>query len=83
MFDYCFEQVERAYKLIEDGETTTGLVFLAHLADILRFLLDAKSPQGVINISEFIQSLKDLDELTKDQIYFHLQGNGFGQYIPE
>jgi hypothetical protein len=83
MFGYCSEQAERAYRLIEDGDAENGLVFLAHLADTLQMLVEAKNSQGVVNINEFAQNVKNMEELDKDQIYAHLQENGFGQYIPE
>jgi hypothetical protein len=83
MFDYCSTQAERAYKLLEDGEIEVGLQFLAHLADVLQMLVEAKTSQGTTNINEFAKLVKDLDELDKDQIYSHFIENGFGQYIPE
>jgi hypothetical protein len=83
MFDYCSNQAERAYKLLEDGEIDVGLQFLAHLADVLQMLVEAKSSQGITNINEFAKLVKEMDELDKDQIYSHFIENGFGQYIPE
>ena len=83
MFDYCSTQAERAYKLLEDGEIEVGLQFLAHLADVLQMLVEAKTSQGTTNINEFAKLVKDMDELDKDQIYSHFIENGFGQYIPE
>jgi hypothetical protein len=83
MFEYCSTQAERAYKLIEDNDVENGMQFLAHLADVLQFLVEARTTQGVTQINQFAKSLKDLDELEKDQVYTHLQENGFGQYIPE
>ena len=83
MFDYCSTQAERAYKLLEDGEIEVGLQFLAHLADVLQMLVEAKNSQGITNINEFAKLVKEMDELDKDQIYSHFIENGFGQYIPE
>ena len=83
MFEYCSKQAERAYKLIEDNDVENGMHFLAHLADVLQFLVDAKSIQGTTHIGEFAKNLKVLEELEKDQVYTHLQENGFGQYISE
>jgi hypothetical protein len=83
MFDYCSAQAERAYKLLEDGEIDVGLQFLAHLADVLQMLVEAKSSQGITNINEFAKLVKEMDELDKDQVYSHFIENGFGQYIPE
>ena len=83
MFDYCSNQAERAYKLLEDGEIDVGLQFLAHLADVLQMLVEAKSSQGITNINEFAKLVKEMDELDKDQVYSHFIENGFGQYIPE
>ena len=83
MFDYCSTQAERAYKLLEDGEIEVGLQFLAHLADVLQMLVEAKTSQGITNINEFAKLVKEMDELDKDQIYSHFIENGFGQYIPE
>jgi len=83
MFDYCSNQAERAYKLLEDGDIDVGLQFLAHLADVLQMLVEAKSSQGITNINEFAKLVKDMDELDKDQVYSHFIENGFGQYIPE
>jgi|GEM_PF-6563389 hypothetical protein len=83
MFDYCSNQAERAYKLLEDGDIDVGLQFLAHLADVLQMLVEAKSSQGITNINEFAKLVKEMDELDKDQIYSHFIENGFGQYIPE
>ena len=83
MFDYCSTQAERAYKLLEDGEIDVGLQFLAHLADVLQMLVEAKSSQGITNINEFAKLVKEMDELDKDQVYSHFIENGFGQYIPE
>lgn len=83
MFEYCSNQAERAYKLLEDGDSENGMQFLAHLADVLQFLVEARSSQGATNINEFAQSVLELNELDKDQVYTHLQENGFGQYIPE
>lgn len=83
MFEYCSTQAERSYKLLEDGDMENGLQFLAHLADVLQFLVEAKSSQGTTNINEFAKSVLELNDLDKDQVYTHLQENGFGQYIPE
>jgi hypothetical protein len=83
MFTYCSTQAERAYKLLEDGEIEVGLQFLAHLADVLQMLVEAKNSQGITNINEFAKLVKEMDELDKDQIYSHFIENGFGQYIPE
>jgi flagellin-specific chaperone FliS len=83
MFDYCSNQAERAYKLLEDGDIDVGLQYLAHLADVLQMLVEAKSSQGITNINEFAKLVKEMDELDKDQIYSHFIENGFGQFIPE
>ena len=83
MFDYCSTQAERALKLLEDGDQDNGMHFLGHLADILQFLAESKTSQGLTNIPEFLNLVKELDELEKDQVYTHLQSTGFGQYIPE
>jgi flagellin-specific chaperone FliS len=83
MFDYCSNQAERAYKLLEDGDIDVGLQYLAHLADVLQMLVEAKSSQGITNINEFAKLVKEMDELDKDQVYSHFIENGFGQYIPE
>jgi hypothetical protein len=83
MFEYCASQADRAYKLLEDDDYENGMRYLAHLADVLQFLTDARTSQGTTSINEFAQSVQDLNELEKDQVYTHLQENGFGQYIPE
>jgi N-acetyl-beta-hexosaminidase len=83
MFEYCSAQAERAYKLIEDNDVENGMQFLAHLADVLQFLVEARTTQGTTHIGEFAKNLKVLEELEKDQVYTHLQENGFGQYISE
>lgn len=83
MFEYCSTQAERAYKLLEDGDFDVGMQYLAHLADILQFLTDARTSHGITSINEFASSIKSLDENDKDQVYTHFQENGFGQYIPE
>jgi uncharacterized protein YabN with tetrapyrrole methylase and pyrophosphatase domain len=83
MIEYCSAQAERAYKLLEDSDRENGMQFLGHLADVLQLLVEAKSSQGFINIDEFARSVKAFDELDRDQIYSHLQENGFGQHIPE
>ncbi len=84
MFEYCSNQAERAYKLLEDGEIDVSLSKLGHLADVLQLLISAKSDStGLINISSFAQSVKELEENEKDEVYTHLQENGFGQYIAE
>jgi hypothetical protein len=63
MFDYCSNQAERAYKLLEDGDIDVGLQYLAHLADVLQMLVEAKSSQGITNINEFAKLVKEMDEL--------------------
>lgn len=83
MFEYCSRQAERAYKLIEDGDVDNGLDFLAHLADVLNLLAESRNSQGVTSINEFAQSVRELNENEKDDIYTFFQENGFGQYIPE
>jgi hypothetical protein len=83
MFEYCSTQAERAYRLLEDGEVDVAMQDLAHLADVLQMLVDAKNSQGITNINDFARSLQDLPELDKDQVYTHFQENGFGQFIPE
>lgn len=83
MFEYCSDQAERAYKLLEDGDTENGLSYLAHLADVLQMLVQSKNGQGLVSINEFAQSILDLEDLEKDQVFTHLQENGYGQYIPE
>lgn len=83
MFEYCSRQAERAYKLIEDGDVDNGLDFLAHLADVLNLLAESRNSQGVTSINEFAQSVRELNENEKDDIYAFFQENGFGQYIPE
>lgn len=83
MFEYCSNQAERAYSLIEDGDVDNGLSKLAHLADVLQLLVESKQSTGVISINTFAQSVKELDENDKDGVYVHFQEHGFGQYIPE
>ena len=83
MFGYCSEQAERAFKLIEDGDAENGLAFLGHLADVLQMLVESRNSQGSTNITEFAKYAQELNELDRDQVYSHLQENGFGQYIPE
>ena len=83
MFEYCSTQAERAYRLLEDGEVDVAMQDLAHLADVLQMLVEAKSSQGITNINEFAKLVKEMDELDKDQVYSHFIENGFGQYIPE
>ena len=83
MFEYCSAQAERVYKLLEDGDTENGMYFLGHLADVLQMLTDARTTQGFTSISEFTQAVRSLEDVEKDQVYTHLQENGFGQYIPE
>ena len=83
MFEYCSTQAERAYKLLADGDVDIAMQDLAHLADVLQMLVDARNSQGTTNINEFAKSLRELPELGKDQVYTHFQANGFGQYIPE
>jgi hypothetical protein len=83
MFEYCQLHTERAIRLIEDGEVDTGLDFLEHTAGVLAALVEARNSQGTTNINEFVQSVKEFGENDKDDVYTHLQENGFGQYIPE
>ena len=83
MFEYCSTQADRAYKLLEDGDQENGMFTLAHLADILQFLTESRHVNGSININQFVSQVKELDEIEKDQVYIHMQENGFGQYIPE
>lgn len=83
MFEYCASQAYRAYKLLEDNDYDNGMQYLAHLADVLQFLTDARTSQGTTSINEFANAVLDLNELEKDQVYTHMQENGFGQYIPE
>ncbi len=83
MFEYCSNQAERAYKLLEDGDTDNGMNYLAHLADVLQILIQSRNSQGLVSINEFAQSTLDLDDLDRDQVFTHLQENGYGQYIPE
>lgn len=83
MFEYCSLIAERSYKLIEDNEVDEGHAKIGHLADILQFLIEARSSSGVVNISSFAILVKELDEIEKDEVYAHLQNHGFGQYIPE
>ena len=83
MFEYCSGQAERAYKLLEDGDTENSLVFLGHLADVLQLLVESKNTQGIVSINSFANSVKELSEEDRDQIYTHFQEVGFGQYIPE
>ena len=81
MFDYCANQASRAYNLLEDGEDS-GLDFLAHLSDVLQFLVESQSTQGIA-INSFTKLVLELNEIEKDQIFTHMQEHGFGQYIPE
>jgi hypothetical protein len=83
MFEYCSTQAERAYRLLEDGEVDVAMQDLAHLADVLQMLVDARTTQGITNLNDFAKSVKELSELDKDQVYSHFIENGFGQYIPE
>lgn len=83
MYQYCSEQAERAYKLFEDGETENGMLFLAHLADVLALLKDNRDTQDRPNITGFASDALEFDELNKDAVFTHLQENGYGQYIPE
>jgi hypothetical protein len=83
MFEYCSNQAERAFKLLEDGDTDNGMSYFAHLADVLQLLVQSRNSQGLVSINEFTQSILDLDDLDKDQVFTHLQENGYGQYIPE
>jgi hypothetical protein len=83
MFEYCSTQAERAYRLLEDGEIEVAMQDIAHLADVLQMLVDARNTQGTTNLNDFAKSLKELPELDKDQVYSHFIETGFGQYIPE
>lgn len=83
MFEYCSTQAERAYKLIEDGETDNGMSYLGHLADVLQMLVESRTDQNTTNINEFARSVSQFEDLEKDAVYTHMQENGFGQYIPE
>jgi hypothetical protein len=83
MFEYCSTQAERAYRLLEDGEIEVAMQDIAHLADVLQMLVDARNTQGITNLNDFAKSVKELPELDKDQVYSHFIENGFGQYIPE
>jgi hypothetical protein len=83
MFEYCADQADRTYKLLEDRDWTNGMQYLAHLADVLQLLVEAKNGQGVVNVNVFAKSVQDLDELNREAIFAHFQENGFGQYIPE
>lgn len=83
MFEFCSNVAERAYKLIEDGDTENGLNKLGQLADVLQFLVDARTSTGTTGIGVFANSLKELEEIDKDEVYTHLQENGFGQFIAE
>lgn len=83
MYQYCSEQAERAYKLFEDGETENGMLFLAHLADVLALLKDNRDTQDRPNITGFASDTLEFDEVNKDAVFTHLQENGYGQYIPE
>jgi hypothetical protein len=83
MFEYCSNQAEKAYKLIEDGETEVGLTNLGHLADVLQLLVNSKGANGATNIDMFAREIKELDEMDKDAVYTHFQENGFGQHIAE
>lgn len=83
MFEYCSTVAERAYKLIEDGDTDNGFEKLGHLADVLQLLVDARTSTGTTGIGVFANSLRDLDEIEKDEVYTHLQEHGFGQFIAE
>ena len=83
MYQYCSEQAERTYKLIEDGDADNGLNFLGHLADVLQLLKEHRSSQELPNITAFCVSVSEFDELEKDAVFTFLQENGYGQYIPE
>lgn len=83
MHQYCFEQSERAYKLIEDGDIDNGLAFLQHLTDVLELLKDNRTPQETANIVTFCAGVVKFHEFDKDAVFTHLQENGYGQYIPE
>jgi hypothetical protein len=83
MYQYCSEQAERAYKLFEDGETENGMLFLAHLADVLVALKDNRDTQDRPNITGFAGDVMEFNELDKDAVFTHFQENGYGQYIPE
>jgi hypothetical protein len=83
MFEYCSVYTDRAYKLIEDGDTDIGLEILAHLLDVLQMLVESRNSQGIISINEFANAVKTLPDLEKEQVYTHFQEHGFGQYIPE
>jgi hypothetical protein len=83
IIEYCSDQAERAYKLLEDGDSEISLEMLGHLADVLRLLVESKNTQGIVNIGNFANSVKELPTDDKDQIYTYFQGAGFGQYIPE
>ena len=83
MFEYCSNIAERAFTLIEDGDSENGLSKLGHLADILQLLVEARTSTGTTGIGAFANSLRDLEEVDKDEVYTHMQENGFGQHIPE
>ena len=83
MYEYCSEQAERTYKLIEDGDVDNGLNFLGHLADVLQLLKEHRTSQEQANITGFCASVAEFDELEKDAVFTFLQENGYGQYIPE
>ena len=81
MLEYCANQSQRAYNLVEDGEDT-ALDFLAHLTDVLQFLSESQNTHW-ININAFTKRVLDLNEFEKDQIFTYMQETGFGQHIPE
>ncbi len=83
MYQYCSERAERAYKLFEDGDVENGMLFLAHLADVLAMLKDNRDFQDRPNISGFTKDVSEFNESDKDDVFTFLQENGYGQYIPE
>lgn len=83
MFQYCSDQVERAYKLLEDNENKSGMEYLAHVADVLLMLKDSRVSAGSTNLDEFASRTKDFPELWRDQLWSFFQENGLGQFIPE
>jgi len=83
MFEYCSEQAERSYKLLEDQDQENGLDYLAHLADILLLITESKNDSGTVNIGEFTNRANELTDIWKEQLWAFLQEKGFGQFIPE
>lgn len=83
MFEYCSNQVERAYKLFEDGDTENGMQYLAHSADILQMLVEARNSHGSTSIGDFANAVMELPELEREEVFTFFQSCGFGQYIPE